>query len=413
MFFVGVSSNILTDNLTFLNDILMELFDEIRPYNDDEVQKVLQKLLQDKEFIDALAVFNAPALFKIFRPFTRLIIKAVLSKKFRGMESVEEFQSLIRPYMARMIQRTTASVTWQGLDKLDTEKSFLFLSNHRDIALDPAFINYGLHQGGRDTARIAIGDNLLGKTYVNDLMRLNKSFIVKRSLSSRKDKVASLKKLSAYISHSIKTGHSVWLAHREGRAKDGNDFTEPAILKMLSFNYREASLHNMLDTLNIVPVAVSYEIDPCDFMKAKELWQRENTDNYVKAANEDLNSMTFSIQNQKGHVHIACGDIIPTDISSIEDCSHEVDRQIHQLYQLYGINYAACEKLCQQKEAGYDFAENGRNQLSTEQLNRGHALLEERLKLCDEPGKIWLLKLYANPVKNKFAKKASEAERNS
>ena len=383
----------------------MELFDDIRPYNDDEVQKVLQKLLQDKEFIEALAVFNSPALFKVFRSFVRCIIKAVLSKKFRGMESVEEFQSLIRPYMARMIQRTTASVTWQGLDKLDTGKAFLFLSNHRDIALDPAFINYGLHQSKRDTARIAIGDNLLGKTYVNDLMRLNKSFIVKRSLSSRKDKLASLKKLSAYISHSIKTGHSVWLAHREGRAKDGNDLTDPAILKMLAFNYREATLHNMLDTLNIIPVAVSYEIDPCDFMKAKELWQRQSTGNYIKTENEDLNSITFSIQNQKGHVHIACGDIIQKNLSSIEDCAHEIDKQIHQLYQLYGINYAACEQLCQQKEAGYNFAENGQAQLSSEQLNRGHQLLKERLELCNEPSKIWLLKLYANPVKNKFADK--------
>ncbi|MDF5295506.1 1-acyl-sn-glycerol-3-phosphate acyltransferase, partial [Vibrio parahaemolyticus] len=174
------------------------------------------------------------------------------------------------------LNKTTDGVTFSGLDKLDKNTSYLFVSNHRDIAMDPALVNYGLYQSGHRTVRIAIGDNLLKKPCATELMRLNKSFIVKRSAKAPREMMKALGQLSSYIKHSLDTGNSIWIAQKEGRAKDGNDFTDPAILKMFHVEGRKQkiSFGEYTRSLKIVPVSIAYENDPCDIAKAKELYEK-------------------------------------------------------------------------------------------------------------------------------------------
>src|SRR5690606_21760891 len=190
-------------------------------------------------------------------------------------------------------------LTNSGLDKLSHDKSYLFISNHRDIAMDPAFVNYMLYHAGFDTLFIAIGDNLLKRPFVNDLMRLNRSFIVKRSLKGR-ELLKSSKQLSEYIHHCIAENRNVWIAQREGRAKDGVDRTETALLKMLGMARRPEGLAEALKPLHIVPVSISYEFDPCDALKGNELYQKTELGSYQKDDQSDINSIVTGMIGYKG-----------------------------------------------------------------------------------------------------------------
>ena len=196
-------------------------------------------------------------------------------------------QDVIAIYMDKMILDTTTKLTHSGLENLAEDRGYLFISNHRDITMDPAFVNYILYHAGYETLQIAIGDNLLKNPFVTDLMRLNKSFIVKRSLKGR-ELLKSLNLLSQYIHHCINNEHNVWIAQREGRAKDGIDKTDPTLLKMLAMGNRELSLGNSLKELRIVPVAISYEYDACDELKAEELYTLEQTGSFMKTDRSDI-----------------------------------------------------------------------------------------------------------------------------
>ena len=204
---------------------------DIRPYRDHEVAATLARLLDDREFLDAMASLRFGRLARLVPPLLRPLVRHRLSREVRGVEDIRGMQMIIKRYMDSMIEDTTGGFTVSGLDQLDPVQPYLYMSNHRDIAMDPAFTNYALHRAGRETVRIAIGDNLLTKPWVSDLMRLNKSFIVKRSASGPRELLAASKNLSNYIQHSISRERSpIWIALREGRAKDGIDRTEPVII---------------------------------------------------------------------------------------------------------------------------------------------------------------------------------------
>ena len=175
----------------------MDQFAEIRPYNDAEVPAVLEKLIADDELILALASLRLGAWHKPFKGLLRPLMRFFLARQLRGITTVEQFQHIVKKYMDDMIESSTSGFTVSGLDKLDPKKPYLFMSNHRDIALDPAFVNYALYHNDHDTVRIAIGDNLLTKPYVSDLMRINKSFIVKRSEKAPRLMLAAYKLLSS------------------------------------------------------------------------------------------------------------------------------------------------------------------------------------------------------------------------
>ncbi len=321
-----------------------DIYFEIRPFGDDEVGEVLSRLFKDREFLDTFGKYKLGNIFRISPTFWSLILRYAISRQFREVTNVAKMQAIIRNYMDKMIQSTMSELNVSGLEELPRDKPHLFISNHRDIAMDPAFLNYALHRDTRDTARIAIGDNLLSKSWVSDIMRLNKSFIVKRSLVGPRELLAAMRMLSNYINHSILIDKSpVWLAQREGRAKDGIDKTEPAIIKMLDLcrNKKDQIFSEHISKLSIVPVSISYELDPCEDLKAKELYEIDRLGSYDKAVNEDVMSIGRGIAGQKGKVSISFGKPIDSSLSDPIEVSQEIDRQIIEMYQLFPNNLVA------------------------------------------------------------------------
>ncbi len=323
-------------------------FADIRPYRDEEVAGVLAGLLDSPEFVDAIGSLRLGRLAALAPALVRPIVRMLLRRQVRGVNDVGSMQLVIEGYMDRMIEDSTAGFSVSGLENLDPKRSYLFMSNHRDIAMDPAFTNYALHCSGRDTVRIAIGDNLLTKPWVSDLMRLNKSFIVKRSVSGPRELLAASRTLSNYIQHSLLEENApVWIAQREGRAKDGVDRTEPAVIKMigLSRDKRSQEFAEHIESLGIVPVAISYELDPCDALKANELQQIAERGSYEKGEQEDVVSIGQGISGDKGRVHVSFGQPLGGDLESPEAVAAEVDRQIIRDYCLHPTNILAYRML--------------------------------------------------------------------
>jgi hypothetical protein len=278
------------------------------------------------------------------------------------------------------------------------------MSNHRDIALDPAFVNCALYHNGHSTVRIAIGDNLLTKDYVSDLMRLNKSFIVKRSAKGPRQIFAAYMKLSGYIRYSIEQEqHPVWIAQREGRAKDGVDRTEPAILKMLAMSQdKEETQADALARLNIVPVAISYEYDPCDIAKARELYHRQVDGGYEKGEQEDIESIAAGIAGQKGAVHLSFGEVLgKSSLAEAEAAAAAVDRQVVDNYVLFPSNYFAYEMLHGKVATGC-YGPDGKD-FNSKALAGKRKEFEQRLSSCPEAYRDFFLASYANAVVSKQA----------
>lgn len=252
---------------------------DIRPYNDDEIPAALERLIQDDEFISAILQHRYSNSAAWFRKLVSPFLKFYLRNKWRNLNSVEAIQSVVKTYLEKTLATTTEGVTYSGLEKLNKTRAYLFVCNHRDIAMDPALVNYGLFTHGHKTVRIAIGDNLLKKACSTELMRLNKSFIVKRSVKAPREMMKVLGQLSSYIKHSLDTGNSIWIAQKEGRAKDGNDFTDPAILKMFYVEGRKQKLSfsDYIKSLNIVPVSIAYENDPVISPRRKSCSKKQPT----------------------------------------------------------------------------------------------------------------------------------------
>ncbi len=207
---------------------------------------------------------------------------------------------------------------------------YLFISNHRDIVLDSSLLNYHLYMAGHDTSRMAVGDNLLHNELAADLMRLNKSFVVERSVSGAKAVLQVLTRTSEYIRCSLEEGVSIWIAQREGRAKDGWDRTEPAVLKMLALAHKDADdpLNALFERCRVVPVSVSYELDPCAVKKAHELFMMATEGSYAKSAREDVESIVTGLVGAKGRVHLHYGDPVCGPFASPEAAAAALDRAI-------------------------------------------------------------------------------------
>ncbi|WP_417227695.1 1-acyl-sn-glycerol-3-phosphate acyltransferase [Amphritea sp.] len=358
-------------------------FQNIRPYHDSEVSDVLNRLIHDDELISVLTRYQFPQMASLFGWLLKPAIRIFLAQKTGEIETIQDFQTLIASYMTKMIGRTTTRLSCSGIEALDTDEAYLFVSNHRDIAMDPAFINWALYQNGFDTLRIAIGDNLLRKPYVSDLMRLNKSFIVNRSAKGR-EVLTALGQLSAYIDHSlVQDEASIWIAQREGRAKDGNDFTDPAILKMFYMAHRkQRSFAEFVERAKIVPVSISYEYDPCDSAKALELDSKQQGGEYQKSQFEDIESIVAGINGDKGHVHVAFGEVID-GLDTPDELAAEIDRQIIESYYLHPSNLLA---------AGVESVAIGEEQ---------KAQFAARFDGLPESAAEILRQMYANPVLNK------------
>ncbi|WP_407333833.1 1-acyl-sn-glycerol-3-phosphate acyltransferase [Enterovibrio sp. 27052020O] len=318
-------------------------FLEIRPYHDEEVPAAIERLVSDDEFISAILKYRFPKLSGSFRWLFKPLLKQYLRAKWSKIKTVRDVQMNVASYMQSMIKNTSEGFTTSGLEKLDPNQSYLFVSNHRDIAMDPAMVNWCLHTHGFDTVRIAIGDNLLKKPCATELMKLNKSFIVKRSVKGPREMMKALGQLSAYIKHSIDEKQSVWIAQKEGRAKDGNDKTDPAILKMFYVEGRREKIPfaEYIASLRIVPVTISYENDPCDAAKANELYRKQEDGAYEKGEFEDIESIVQGIVGQKRRIHVAFGDVIGNEFETPDALAVEIDRQIYKNYHLFPSNYIA------------------------------------------------------------------------
>ena len=330
----------------------MNDFDDIRPYNDSEVPAALARLVADPELMDVLLSRQFPLLTKVvpdlFNFLARPFLSRSLLKLTRDVCTVSDFQEHMTKRLREVLDRTTDNYQFSGLDTLDSDRAYLFMSNHRDIALDPALVNLGLSIAKRNTVRIAIGDNLLSKPFASDLMRVNRSFIVKRSVTGRRDKLEALKHLSCYIRYSLRTEEiSIWIAQAEGRAKNGCDRTETALLKMLALSKEsDQSFAQATGELNIIPVAILYEYDPCDADKACELYAQQEGISYTKDPFEDLDSIQKGFVDYKGRIQITFGEPVSDKYENADLLAAEIDRQIHLYYQLFPTNIIAWKMHC-------------------------------------------------------------------
>lgn len=385
----------------------MDKYKEIRPYHDHEVREVVHRLLYDNGFLETMAKFKLGKLATKLSPVVIPGMRWLLRRELKSVNDVASLQDVIEGYVDRVIRLTTTDVTFSGVDKLDKQQSYLFISNHRDIVLDPAFVNYALYHNKMKTPRLAIGDNLLTRPFVSDLMRLNKSFIVRRSVQGKREKLAAYQQLSSYINDSLAENESIWIAQREGRAKDGNDFSEAAIIKMLQLSQRgkDIDFSDFISRLNIVPVAISYEYDPCDWLKARELYQKERDGQYQKANNEDVQSIVKGIRGFKGHVHIAFGEPLAGQFEGPQQVTQAIDQQILSHYRLYPANYFAMEKL-EENNQPLD-RDKMQEQFPNLDLHARQQQFEDRLASCAAAWRPWLLRMYANPVINREKAKGS------
>lgn len=377
-------------------------FDDIRPYDDSEVRPTIERLLNDREFLDTVARLKAPRLSRWFAPLLRPLVRRALRKETAGVMTVDDFQQRLEKYVRQLLDDTVTELTISGLDHLTPGKAYCFISNHRDIAMDPAFVNWTLYHNGFQTLRIAIGDNLLTKPFASDLMRLNKSFIVNRSATAPREKLKAARKLSGYIHHSVvKDNANIWIAQREGRAKDGVDRTNPAIVSMLAMSRaKPESFGDFLSRANIVPVSISYEWDPCDEFKARELTILKRDGRYEKAEHEDVRSIAKGISGFKGRVHLAFGEPLSSAIADVDEAVEVIDRAILSNYVLHASNCAAYEMI-ERKSPKVPVGADGRLFTETD-ATEARRQLQERLDTCEPQWRDMLVRIYANPVYTKL-----------
>ena len=328
-------------------------FDDIQPYRDSEVPQVLKRLCRDPELLDLLVKRKFPALVKPLRLPMRWVWSWMLRSKIVGIDSKGQFQSkFIAPAIERMLESTRTKFSYSGLEELDPRLNYLFVSNHRDIAMDPAFANYALYLDDHKVAQIGFGDNLMQANFATDLMRINRGFIVERNKQSVRDKVRSAQKLSQYLKNSLESGESIWLAQREGRAKDGIDGTDPTLLTMLYMAWRRSLPFALaLERMRIVPLSISYQYDPCDQLKARELYTLEEHGSYTKRPGEDLTSLALGLSGSKGRVHLHFGPALTKENADQESAHQWLDEQIVSNYRLHSSNWT-CWRLLKQEQQG-------------------------------------------------------------
>ena len=375
---------------------LLKPFDAIRPFEPEELPEVFERLLGNAQFAQVVAY-----VFKDV-PFD------MLAQKMRACKTNLEFQvAFCYPFIKGLLQKASLGCD-MNVDAIDMEKRYTFVSNHRDIVLDSALLDVLLVDAGcKTTCEIAIGDNLLSLPWVKDLVRINKSFIVERSVSLRQMLLSS-KRLSDYMHLVIAQKHdNVWIAQREGRAKDSNDRTQESIIKMMVMG-GEGSLVERLKGLHIVPLAISYEYDPCDFLKAQEFQLKRDIADWKKGPMDDVVSMQTGIMGYKGHIHYDAAPCIDAWLDTLDPdmpkadffkaVATHIDEEVFRRYRLYPSNYVALDELegttahadryTAEQKAQFD--SYIAQQMAKIQLpDKDEAFLRERL-----------LTMYANPARN-------------
>lgn len=318
-------------------------FDDIAPLYDHEVEPAIQDLLVDPGFHHAVTYVMPDIDWTEF------------SAQMSSFKTKREFQAkMIYPVVSWIGKKSSTGLHSDGWENLKDNKEHVILSNHRDIVLDAGLLNIMRFEQDLDTTEIAIGDNLLIHPWIDKLVRLNKSFIVKRGVSIR-EQLLSSKHLSEYIYHNInEKDESVWIAQREGRAKDSDDRTQESLLKMLTLHNHNGNFVDNLKSLNMVPLTITYEFDPCDYLKAKEFQQKRDDANFKKTQRDDLLNMEIGILGQKGQIVFRFGKCINEELENIRTLDKReqvaaaakiIDEEIHRNYAIFKGNYIAYDSL--------------------------------------------------------------------
>lgn len=377
-------------------------FKDIAPFDDCDFQNRMTQLVKEPGFEHAIKYVMPDVDYQKF------------AENLLTIKTKAEFQSKIMSQFLEMLAaKTTTGLSISGIENLQGDKRYTFITNHRDIVLDASFLNVLLLRNNIPTTEVAIGNNLLIFDWISDLVKLNKSFIVKRDLKMLKALEAA-KQLSGYIHHAINEKHeSVWIAQREGRSKDSNDLTQESLIKMMALAGGGSMVEN-LKQINLVPVSISYEYDPNDYLKAREFLMKRNNPDFKKSQRDDLFSMETGILQPKGHVHFSVGNVINSSLEEIATESDKtvivkhickaIDDSIHQGYCIYPINYIALDKL----EKTQQFTEY----YTDEDVESFEKYIQSQLAKVDDIPDLndddmqymheMMLSMYANPLKNKL-----------
>ncbi len=367
-------------------------FNSIRPYVNGEIEKATQRLSASEDFLS------------VFTQLTRME-KDCIVNALAQVHNRDDFQNyFFGPAIEAVIKNTSDGVTVQGLENLKPDISYLFISNHRDIILDSAILNLILRKNGFKYTQAAIGSNLLVNEWVTDLVKLNSCFVIERDIPVREMIVSSALR-SKYIRETLHEEHnSVWIAQREGRTKNGDDKTQPSLLKMFKMSGTKEFVENFRE-LHIVPVSISYEWEPCDDLKTNELYTRTVSE-YTKTPEEDMRSMQTGLATYKGKINFTIDKPIeeeelnkiaalPSNGERLEALARLIDTKIHRNFKLWPNNYIA-----------YDLAHSG-NKFSHLYNNqeKEHFIQTMTQKIDRIEGNRSLLnniylEIYANPVKN-------------
>lgn len=381
--------------------ITPEEFSDICPIDDKDFKERMAKLVDDPGF----------------RYFVEFIMPDVDYPSYREgllkLDNKRDFQlDYCCKYLEQVVNNTTSGLSSDGIDNLDANTAYTFITNHRDIVLDASFLNLELSRQNFPTTEVAIGNNLLAFEWISTLVKLNKSFIVKRDTTT-KGRLAAAIQLSHYIHFAInKKNDSVWIAQRQGRAKDSNDLTQDSLMKMLAMGANNHDIIQSLKELRIAPASLSYEFDPNDYLKATEFLMKKKDPNFKKSQNDDIISMLTGLRGFKGHIHFQFApcindelDKIPANLDKQEKfhaVCHIIDKAIHSNYRIYPCNYIAYDRV------------TGTNRFADKYTDEDIAYFNKYLNRRIEKVKVptndedkaymrqRILEMYANPLINKL-----------
>lgn len=372
----------------------MPKFDSIRQFYDSEVNAAIQSVAHHP-MMKALMSFTFPD-----------VEESVWMEQLKRTHSIRDFQvNFIYQSIQRVLERSSDGLTTSGFEKLDPNTSYLFISNHRDIILDTSLLNVSLFDHGLVMTASAIGDNLVQKSFLLTLSKLNRNFLVKRGLPPR-ELLQSSKLMSEFMYHLLsKENRSVWIAQREGRTKDGNDATHQGVLKMLAMASDEKNLMDFFKKIKVVPVSISYEYDPTDALKMPQLMAEAKDEIYIKDKNEDFITLISGIIGQKKRIHIHVGDILDKELDKIAAENDNSNKQIQALAQVIDDSILSTYKLWPTNYIAYDLL-NSDNRFANQYTEKEKQLFERRLEMRLGSEKDTLresfLAMYANPVVNKL-----------
>lgn len=394
-----LNSNTLQEKTKEMNALEQD-YSDISPYDDSLFHEKMESLIKDPGFLHAV---------KYVMP--EKDVPALLDS-LKIIDNKHDFQhQIMYPFLEMLVKTTTAGISMGGLKYNNPGVNYTFITNHRDIVLDASFLNLAFLRNGLPTSEVAIGNNLLVFDWITDLVRLNKSFIVKRNTGLREGLMAA-KKLSAYIHHAILEKHeSVWIAQREGRAKDSSDHTQESLVKMLAIGGEGSFIHKLKE-INLMPVSISYEFDPNDYLKAKEFLMRRRDPEFKKTQRDDLFSMETGLLQFKGRVHFQLTPRINSKLdllgqfrdnnTAAKYVGRLIDQAIHRSYEIFPINYIAYDMLHDTTR----FAEKYTEGEKAETIKYFESQLAKvDIEVSEEERKYMLemmLVMYANPLKNKL-----------